>query len=162
MQSVSGGVFLSSKQYMVLLFGPALTVMSRIRAVLTALAVMVLPALPFMLWNFKAFWHQMVSTMSGFVFRDDSLTIAVLVKAKMGIQLTRVPGVLATLAVLAVWAVYGRKADRAGSAAWGSAIMITFFAGSQFAFPNYYYTVMGLQLSAIMLSLSEVDGRELS
>ncbi len=143
------GLFLASKQYLVLVLPLVLLLLSRPyslrgawallwRAAATGLAV----SLPLVLWDVGAFWHSVAALQVHQPFRMDSLSYLAwwrsLGHAALGPGLAFamvVPGLL-----LALW-----RAPRSGVGfALGAALVLgLFFAFNKQAFANYYFFVLG-------------------
>ena len=143
------GLFLASKQYLVLVLPLVLLLLSRPyrlreawallwRAAATGLAV----SLPLVLWDVEAFWHSVAALQVHQPFRMDSLSYLAWWRSLghpasgAGLAFALVlPGL-----GLALW-----RAPRSGTGfALGAALVLClFFAFNKQAFANYYFFVLG-------------------
>jgi hypothetical protein len=155
------GLFLASKQYNFLAL-PFLGYLVRPfqwrtywKLMGSSIAIGLLSALPFALWNMRALWHDLVLFHLAQPFRQDAVSFAVElpVYAKVGPVL---------LVVFLVWAAR-RKGYRLAMfpLAYGMA-MLLFVSASKQAFANYYFLITETLLlgSALLWSrrLQEAEG----
>ncbi len=143
------GALLGVKQYLVLAVPLLILLLPRPRAptrrlvrhALGALAVVVAPVLPFVLWNPRAFFHSVVLLQARQPFRPDALSLLAAIADLGGPQF---PGAVALLAAgAAMW--FGlRRAPHsaAGFAASVALVLLAFFAFNKQAFCNYYHLVL--------------------
>ncbi len=143
------GLFLASKQYLVLavplvpllMEGPFRWRPYLLLLVKAAGLALVVTA-PFMLWDWNAFWHSLVTVQKIAPFREDALSYLVWFYHKTGIQPGVVPAfVAAGIAVtLALWRT---ERSPTGFAASVAMVFLVFISLNKQAFANYYYFVIG-------------------
>jgi hypothetical protein len=147
------GLLLASKQHM-LLAAPALTALAprpwQWKNIglffLKAVGIGTVVTLPFVVWNFHAFWHSVVRVQLDDPFRFDSLNFAAAwVKEGHLPPATWVSFALGAAAAMAAAAAGAWRAERsaAGFAAGFAVIYLSFFALSKQTFCNYYFLVIG-------------------
>jgi hypothetical protein len=146
--AVALGLFLASKQYLVLAVPllPLLWRDLRARPGLTttlavALAVAAAVTLPLALWDLPAFWHS-VALQFQQPFREDALSFLAAVAYVTGL---RPPSLIAFFAAAAGTVLAWRSVPRgaAGFAMAVSLVFFGFFAFNKQAFCNYYFFVLG-------------------
>jgi hypothetical protein len=150
------GLLLASKQHMLLCAPALVTIWPWVHApqagplnrggnwkfALKAVGIGTVITLPFVLWNFHAFWHSVVQVQLDDPFRFDSLNFAAgwakLGHVPPGAWVSFGLGILA--AGLAMW-----RAERsaAGFAVAVAVIYLSFFALSKQTFCNYYFLAIG-------------------
>jgi 4-amino-4-deoxy-L-arabinose transferase-like glycosyltransferase len=157
------GLFLVSKQYLVLalppllLLWPASTRWRDLRgpvgkAVLIGAAV----SLPLALWNFRPFWDSVAVLQLHQPFRDDALSFPAAVAHVLDL---RAPSVLAFVAAGVAIAVARRRCAHTpyGFAAAMALVFFAFFAFNKQAFCNYYHFVVGTLCLAVAVWRTEPD-----
>jgi glucan phosphoethanolaminetransferase (alkaline phosphatase superfamily) len=137
-------IAISMKQYMVLAIPVALLMMSW-RDVTRAIIVAFLIALPFVLWNFDAFWRSVVVFHFMQNFRDDALTLSAALVRTGGPELPGAVGLLCFGLILGI-AWTRRLRGPTLIAATLAVGLLAFFAFNRQAFGNYYLLVAGLLL----------------
>jgi hypothetical protein len=137
-------IAISMKQYMVLAIPVALLMMSW-RDVMRAIIVAFLIALPFVLWNFDAFWRSVVVFHFMQNFRDDALTLSAALVRTGGPELPGAVGLLCFGLILGI-AWTRRLRGPTLIAATLAVGLLAFFAFNRQAFGNYYLLVAGLLL----------------
>ena len=116
---------------------------------LTGLSVAVgaATALPFVFWNPRGLWHDMVLFHLAQPFRPDAVSFAVPFPVMMKI------GPLLLLAFV-VWAVQSRRRNTAMFAAAYAIALLIFVSTSKQAFANYYFLIA----EALLLSVAALPG----
>ncbi|HSB75740.1 MAG TPA: hypothetical protein VLC12_08825, partial [Terriglobales bacterium] len=147
-------VLLASKQYAVVALplavqlAPWADMKKTARVLGYALAVMLLVTLPFAIWNFPRFWHDVVVLQTVQPFRGDSLSFSAL-SARLGAgPIPQVVVAAASVSAL-IWSLLAARARRpAVFASSFGFVLLPFFALNKQAFCNYYFLVMGCMLTA--------------
>lgn len=151
------GLFLSTKQYAVLsvpLFlllikGTENPTREFLKLLSKAVAVATVLTLPFVLWNFHAFWHSVVEWQFVQPFRADSFSYLVTIANLFNGWQAPVWTSLA-FAVLAIVLVLRRGAHTpAGFATGVTFVFLLFFLFNKQAFSNYYYFVIATACWAV-------------
>jgi hypothetical protein len=146
---IAAGLFLASKQYnlMAVPFLGFLVVPFRWRdywgLVGRAAAVAAATFAPFVLWNPRAMWHDLVLFHLAQPFRADALSFAVLSRVALKVGPVLVVGFIA-------WSVRaGAKREAMFATGYGSCLLVLFCTSKQ-AFSNYYFLIgMVLLLAAV-------------
>jgi hypothetical protein len=145
------GLLLASKQPMVLVL-PLIPLLfergQRLRALVKAGVVAAVITLPFALWNFHAFWYDVVELQFHQPFRNDSLSYLAAWRWMTG---GKPPALLGFLAAGAAIVVALRRCPRT-PAGFAHAVALVFFAFYSFnkqAFCNYYTAVLGFLCVAL-------------
>jgi uncharacterized membrane protein len=147
------GLLLAVKQYLVLvaLLAPLLT-KGRARPALGLLAraalVACLPTLPFILWDPRALFHDLVTVQLQNPFRPDALSFAAWLARQAGGSPSAAWAPLAAAAA-AAFALWRAPRDAAGFAASVALVFFAFFAFNKQAFCNYYFFMVGALCSAV-------------
>lgn len=143
------GLLLASKQYMVLAVPLVPLLMERPfrwRAYAALLAkaggVAVIVTVPFAIWDWRAFWHSLVTVQNAAPFREDALSYLVWFYHKTGHQLGVLPAFIAAGIVIGI-ALWRAERSPAGFAASVGLVCLVFIALNKQAFANYYYFVIG-------------------
>ena len=149
------GLLIASKQYMVFLLPFAIFLIkpgTRYRALARSLGWIftcaLIVTLPFAIWNFHAFFWNVVMAQWYQVSRLDALSYAALYARIFGqFPPQFIPFIVLGGTFLLLWR-YGERtpAGFAGASAFG---LVLFFATSKQAFCNYYFLVIGLLCCAL-------------
>jgi hypothetical protein len=142
------GLFLASKQYLVLALPLVPWLERRPRPLALAALVAAAVTVPFALWDLPAFWHSVAALQFGQPFRDDALSFLAVVSYLTGY---RPPAALALVAAIAALVLCFRRLPRSPHA-FALALALTFFAFFAFnkqAFCNYYHFVLGATALAL-------------
>ncbi len=142
-------IAISMKQYMVLAIPAALLVMSW-RDVVRAIGASMLIAMPFVLWNFDAFWRSVVEFHFMQSFRDDALTLSAAIVRMGGPELPGVVGLICFGLVVGFAAMRRLRGPSLLAACVGVGLL-AFFSVNRQAFGNYYLLVAGLLLIAPLI-----------
>jgi hypothetical protein len=152
--AVGLGIVLVGKQYSVLAAPVALLVRPLFPSwrayfvmLLKALFVGALLTLPFVLWNAKAFWHDVYGIQFTVPFRPDSLSFPVAWQERFGSPMPRILQLGLPL-LLGVLVVVRARRTPAGLAWAGGTLYLVFFLFRQ-GFCNYFYLVIGVYCLAI-------------
>jgi hypothetical protein len=148
------GLFLASKQYMVLAV-PLVAHLPRpagkaalVKAAAIVAVVVAALTVPFALWNVPAFMRDIVTLQMYQPFRDDALGFLAAFAWVTGLRL---PSALAFVAAVVAIVVLRRRCP-ATPAAFATAIAVVYFAFFAFnkqAFANYYAFVLGALCCAV-------------
>lgn len=142
---VALGLLLASKQYTAFIVPLSALLIERpfrwqayFVLLAKAVAIALLVTLPLALWDFRAFWHSLVTVQRLAPFRDDALSYLVWFHHKTGIQLGVWPAFLA--AALATIACLWRAARTPfGFGMSVGTVYLLFITLNKQAFANYYY-----------------------
>ena len=141
------GLLLASKQYNLLLLPLMVLLIEEfswkryLKQLAIASGVAVLTALPFMLWNIHAMWHDLVQFHLAQPFRADAVSLAVPFPWIMKLNL---PLVVALL----VWIVVKVRPGKWHFTAAYGVVLLLFFVTAKQAFCNYYFLISELFLLA--------------
>ncbi len=139
---VALGLFIASKQYLVVALPLVPWLERRARPLALAALVAAAVTLPFALWDLPAFWHSVAALQFGQPFRDDALSFLAVVAYVTGF---RPPSGLALVAAVAALVLCFRRLPRSphGFALALALSFFAFFAFNKQAFCNYYHFVVG-------------------
>jgi uncharacterized membrane protein len=145
--------FLSTKQYCVLALPfagfliPSGTRKDYVRLLAIAIGISLLLCVPFAIWDFPHFWHDLVVVNFGARLRPESLTFSVLTW-KLGWG--SIPGFVIALAVIAAiaWCLVRAPRNPAMFAACFGLVLLVMLALHKQGFINYYFLVIGSLLVA--------------
>jgi hypothetical protein len=152
------GLFLSMKQYLVLLL-PGVVALLRRRGAIAALVVAgIAAAVPFLIWSATDLYRSAVWFHFQTPFRADGMTVGSFVHHAFGVAWPGWIGAVAGLILSIAGAFLARKGGLLGVTTWGVATYLFLFGLSAYAFPNYYHFVMGLIAIAALLAHGEVEG----
>ena len=152
---VALGVLLALKQSCVLalpliplLAGESWTGRGARKLALQAVGVAALVTLPMALWDFRAFWYDLVTFQTQLPFRPETLSFSTFLWSIAGVRL---PFWAPFAALLPVYWLGLTRAPRtpAGFAATLSLAWLVFFAFSSHGFLNYYFLVAGSLCCAV-------------
>lgn len=152
------GLLLASKQYMAPMLLPAAALLSGLRArigmrqlLLVPIAVAVLTALPFLIWDFGAFVYSTVSVHLLQPFRPDSLSIPAVIYRAGGPEL---PSVLsfAVAGLAMTFVIWKAPRTPAGFCIGMAVVLLAFFLFSKQAFMHYYYLVLAILACSVAAS----------
>jgi hypothetical protein len=152
---VALGLLLASKQYVVLL-APLIWLLprsadsrgSRPRLAAKAAAVAVLLTLPFIIWDARAMFYDLLQVQINQPFRRDALSVLAWVANRYGVMLPQWIGVALVVPATFVALRYAPRTVSGFAMAVGF-VFFTFFAFSKQAFANYYVFVMGALAVAV-------------
>ena len=143
------GLFLGAKQYIVLalpllwLLRPQLIRPPGFKVTLAiAVSTAAVLTLPLALWDFSAFWRDLIVIQFQLPFRMDSLSFSAALAHLTGIKLPSLVGFLAAGAATVV-ALRRCPVSPAGFAVGVSWVYFAFFAINRQAFCNYYFFILG-------------------
>jgi hypothetical protein len=148
----AGGVLAAAKQYSPILAIPlalALPARARWRAIAVAGCVMLATLLPFVLWDAREFWHDVVEVQFLQPFRVDALSWLVPIAMRLDRPLSAGWGFLAAGAVFLVSLRPG--SSLAHVLRTSAAAFLSFVLFNKQAFCNYYWLAVGLLLFATAL-----------
>ena len=160
------GALLSAKQYLVVL-APLLPLLApwglparRLpRLALQALGVAATIALPFVLWDPRAFYTSVVAVHLAQPYRPDSLTYLALLPDEAARALSFLPLLAACGAI--VLALRRGPRTPSGFAAAAGLTLLAFFSCSKQAHANYYYLAIGVLAAALAAAdLPAIDSGE--
>jgi hypothetical protein len=143
------GLFLGAKQYIVLalpllwLLRPQLTRSPGLKVILSiAVMTAAVVTLPLALWDFSAFWRDLIVIQFQLPFRMDSLSFSAALARLTGIKLPSLVGFLAAGAAMVV-ALRRCPVSPSGFALGLTWVYFAFFAFNRQAFCNYYFLILG-------------------
>lgn len=147
--------FISSKQYALLALPfagfliPGCTWKSYVKLVAAAVLASLLLCMPFLLWSPHHFWRDLVAYNLILPFRPDSLSYSVLT-ARLGWG--PIPPVVLAVAVLSAcaWCLARAARTAASFANCFAFVMLILLSLHKQAFINYYFTVIGALLVAVV------------
>lgn len=149
------GLLLASKQYIAPMILPAAVLLATLRAriglprlVIVPIAVALLTALPFLVWDFGAFVYSTVTVHLLQPFRPDSLSIPAIIYRAGGPEL---PSVLsfAVAGLAMAFVVWRAPRTPAGFCIGMAVVLLAFFLFSKQAFMHYYFLVLAILACAV-------------
>jgi hypothetical protein len=159
---VTLGLFLATKQYLILALPPILLLLPRpirprptILLLAAAAFIAALVTLPFAAWNLKAFVRSTWTVQQIAPFREDALSYLVWYFQRTGVR----PGAWLAFAAAApatALALWRAPRTPAGFAAALALIFLVFVALNKQAFANYYYFILAASWAAVATA---EDGR---
>lgn len=152
--AVLAGFVLGAKQTMALVVLPVgLALGFTLRQWLLAGAVALLPMLPWLLWDFRAWKHANFDFLNALPLREDALTVVTWARQRLHLRIPWVVGFIAAALIVARAGWRGRQGiGRATITALTA--MTLFFTFNKWAFANYYFTLLGLAALAAAASLT--------
>jgi hypothetical protein len=153
--SIGAGLWLASKQYLVLAAPSMLLALPRpLRArpvaglLATIAGVVAVVTAPFFAWDFAATFRGVIAFQFIQPARFDGLGYTAAAARLAGIAM---PGwsAFAAAAVAQIWVLRAAPRTRAGFAAASAFVLLVFFAFSKQAMANYYYFALGALASAL-------------
>jgi len=161
------GLFLATKQYTVLLVPLALLLAGQAERpwkdtfvmLIKAAVVAAVVTLPFVVWNFHAFWGSVVEWQLVQPFRMDSCSYLVTIAKLMhGWHAPFYTPFLFVIPAIGVVLWRGARTP-AGFAAGVAFVCLVFFLFNKQAFTNYYYFVVGAACWAVAAARVEAEGK---
>ncbi|MBY0525361.1 MAG: hypothetical protein K2R98_18280 [Gemmataceae bacterium] len=106
-------------------------------------------ALPFLLWDPRAFWRGIVDFHVYSMFRTDTATVPTLVHQLTGVTLPPAVG-FGLAAAMGGWVLYRGATDLAGVMLGAAATLLVFFAFNKSGANNYYWLALVLLAQAVI------------
>jgi hypothetical protein len=154
-QAVLAGLLLSVKQYTIFLMPLLVLHVRRLRWALLAGACAVVTSIPFLAVNPRALFDSVVRYHLTTPYRPDGMTLTALLYRNYAFMPPGWAGPAAAAAVVLAGMAWAPRRGLTGVFAWTAASCLVLFAGSKYAFPNYYQFVMWLLLLSGLLALAE-------